>query len=166
MVLIDGDLRRGSTSEYIGSPKIGISNYLIGEYNDIDKVMVKDSIIKGLTVIPVGSMPPNPTELLEMDKFADLIKSLRQQYDFVIIDCPPIEMMADAQIVEQLADRTLFVLRAGLLERSMLPELERIYQSKKFKNMGIILNNTKTDGTRYGYKYGNSYGNYGEYMSK
>ncbi len=166
VVLIDGDLRRGSTSEYIGSPKIGISNYLIGEYNDIDKVMVKDSIIKGLTVIPVGSMPPNPTELLEMDKFADLIKSLRQQYDFVIIDCPPIEMMADAQIVEQLADRTLFVLRAGLLERSMLPELERIYQSKKFKNMGIILNNTKTDGTRYGYKYGNSYGNYGEYMSK
>lgn len=86
------------------------------------------------------------------------IGNLKQQYDFVLIDCPPIELVADTQIIEKLAHRTIFVVRAGLLERSMLPELEHIYQEKKYKNMSLILNATEGSGGRYGYRYGYHYG--------
>ena len=66
--------------------------------------------------------------------------------------------MADTQIIEQFADRTIFVIRAGLLERSMLPELNALYTDKKYKNMAMILNGTKSETGRYGYKYGYRYG--------
>ena len=66
--------------------------------------------------------------------------------------------MADAQIVESVSDRTVFVVRAGLLERAMVPELEKLYQEKKYKNMSIILNGTEAAGRRYGYRYGYGYG--------
>ena len=132
-------------------------------------MIVSDTIIKGLGVLPVGTIPPNPTELLESPRFAEMIENLRQDYDYIFVDCAPIEMMADAQIIESVVDRTIFVIRAGLLERSMLPELERIYQDKKYRNMGLVLNATEAEGSRYGYKYGYGYGygygNYSHYTS-
>ncbi len=169
VVVIDCDLRRASTSAYVGSPKTGISNYLVGEVDDYHKVLVSDTIVKNLSVMPVGTMPPNPTELLESPKFADLIEKLREEFDIVFIDCPPMEMMADAQIVNSLIDRTMFVVRAGLFERSLLPELERIYNEKKYKNMALVLNDTQAESSPYGYKYGYGYGygygNYTHYMN-
>lgn len=167
VLVIDGDLRHASTSATIGSPSQGLSNYLVGKLADINSVIIKDKGCTNLDIIPVGTIPPNPTELLESDLFPALIADMRKRYDYILIDCPPIEMMADAQIIEQVVDRTLFVIRAGLLDRSMLPELEKIYLSKKFKNMGVILNATSTDSSRYGYKYGYGYGysNYSYYNS-
>ena len=158
VLVIDGDLRHASASTAAGSPSKGLSDYLVGKITDINQVIVKSPDCDKLDLLPVGTIPPNPTELLESDLFPELIAELRKRYDFIFIDCPPIEMMADAQIVEQVADRTIFVVRAGLLDRSMLPELEKIYQSKKVKNMGIVLNATASDGSRYGYKYGYGYG--------
>lgn len=73
--------------------------------------------------------------------------------------------MADAQIIEQYADRTFFVVRAGLLDRSLLSELENIYQEKRFKNLSIILNGTESTGGRYSYRYGYSYGYHNGYAS-
>lgn len=87
-----------------------------------------------------------------------MIDTVREQYDYVLIDCPPIEIVADTQIIEKLADRTIFVVRVGLLERSMLAELEKIYGEKKYKNMSLILNGTEGNGGRYGYRYGYHYG--------
>lgn len=169
VLVIDGDLRRGSTSAYIGSPAVGLSNYLVGEVNNIEDVMVCDTLIKGLCVIPVGTIPPNPTELLETARFTELVKSVRDKFDYVLIDCPPVEMMADAQIIETLVDRTIFVIRAGLFERSMLPELQTLYDEKKYRNMSIVLNATVAEGARrgykYGYGYGYGYGNYSHYTS-
>ena len=169
VLVIDGDMRRGSTSAYVGSPSKGMSNYLVGESDNVNGLIVSDTIIKGLGVLPVGTIPPNPTELLESPRFAEMIENLRQDYDYIFVDCAPIEMMADAQIIESVVDRTIFVIRAGLLERSMLPELERIYQDKKYRNMGLVLNATEAEGSRYGYKYGYGYGygygNYSHYTS-
>lgn len=128
--MIDGDLRRGSTSAYIDSPETGLSNYLVGEVNNIKDITVCDTLIKGLCVIPVGTIPPNPTELLETKRFAELIEKVKDEYDYILVDCPPVEMMADAQIIETLVDRTIFVIRAGLFERSMLPELQNLYDEK------------------------------------
>ena len=73
-----------------------------------------------MDILPVGTIPPNPTELLFDERLKQVIDTVRGQYDYVLIDCPPIELVADTQIIEKLADRTVFVVRAGLLERSML----------------------------------------------
>ena len=171
VLVIDGDMRHGSTSAYVGSPAVGLSNYLSGGVTDVNSLMVKGYECESLDVIPVGAIPPNPTELLESPRFAQLLAALKPLYDYIIIDCPPVEVVADAQIIDKFADRTFFIVRAGLLERSMLPELERVYEEKKYNNMAFILNGTRNDQGRYGYshtyRYGYGYGygygyNYGD----
>lgn len=158
VLVIDGDLRHASASAYFHSPKIGLSNYLGGQVGRISDIIITDEKHASFSFIPVGTIPPNPTELLFDDRLREAIDTLKQQYDIVLIDCPPVELVADTQIIEKLADRTIFVVRAGLLERSMLPELENIYREKKYKNMSVILNGTEGSGGRYGYRYGYQYG--------
>lgn len=161
VLVIDGDLRKASVSTYVASPKTGLANYLAGEVSDAAALIQASPNFPTLSVLPVGTLPPNPTELLEDERFAALIAGLRTRYDYIFIDCPPIDIVADTQILARQADRTLFVVRAGLLERAMLAELETMYADKRFKNMAIILNGTANGSGRYGYKYGYHYG-YGD----
>ena len=158
VLVIDGDLRHGSASSYIDSPAKGLSDYLGGRIDNLNEIIVSDPKQKSMDILPVGTIPPNPTELLFDERLKQVIDTVRGQYDYVLIDCPPIELVADTQIIEKLADRTIFVVRAGLLERSMLAELEKIYGEKKYKNMSLILNGTEGSGGLYGYRYGYRYG--------
>ena len=158
VLVIDGDLRHASASSYIDSPDKGLSDYLGGRIDNLDEIIVPDPKHKSMDILPVGTIPPNPTELLFDERLKQTIDTVREQYDYVLIDCPPVELVADTQIIEKLADRTIFVVRAGLLERSMLSELEKIYDEKKYKNMSLILNGTEGSGGRYGYCYGYRYG--------
>ena len=158
ILVIDGDMRHGSTSAYVGSPDKGLSNYLNSGSTDPKSLIVKDPDSATLDILPVGPVPPNPTELLESPRLEELISELRPHYDYIFIDCPPIEIVADAQIIDRHVDRTIFVIRAGLLERSMLPELDRIYEEKKYRNMALILNGTPLSQSRHGYGYGYAYG--------
>lgn len=154
VLLIDGDLRHGSTSKVVGGPSKGISDYLIGGVDDWRKLVVTDESMHGAEVLPVGHFPPNPTELLETEKFEDMIAEMREEYDYVFIDCPPINAMADARIVEKVSDRCIFVIRSGMLERSDLAEVEKFYKDKELKNMSIILNGVKSVNSSYHSKYG------------
>lgn len=158
VLVIDGDMRHGSTSAYVGSPEKGLADYLSGGVDDIDSLPVRYDEHAGLYILPVGSIPPNPTELLETKRFGDLIKHVRGKYDSIIIDCPPIEVVADAQIIDRHVDHTFFIIRAGLFERSMLPELDRLYDEKKYRNMAFILNGTRNEEGRYGYSHSYRYG--------
>lgn len=159
VLVIDGDLRRGSTSVYVGSPHHGLSNYLAGKVQRIEDVIVPASETVRFDVLPIGTIPPNPTELLAGERLQTLLADFRTRYDYILIDCPPIELVADTHIIGKYADRTIFVVRAGLLERSMLPELETLYIEHKFKNMTVLLNGTEGNGSyRYGYRYGYHYG--------
>ncbi|MCD8293116.1 MAG: polysaccharide biosynthesis tyrosine autokinase [Prevotellaceae bacterium] len=160
VLVIDGDLRHGTSSAYVGSPRRGMSDYLAQRIDHYEDLIVVDKEHGGLEVMPIGHIPPNPAELLEEPRFGQLVKDLRAKYDYILIDCPPIELVADTQIIEKQADRTIFVVRAGLLERSMLEELENIHREKKYKNMTLILNGTAGGGSRYhyGYRYGYHYG--------
>lgn len=157
VLLIDGDLRRASLSKFAGNPRKGIADYLAGLNKDIDTVIQKDCLVESLDILPVGAIPPNPTELLETRRFQNLIEHLRTEYDYIFIDCPPGEMMADAQIIADVADRTIFVVRVGLFQRGMLPEVERLYVNKKYPNMMLVLNDS-ISGSRYGYSYAYGYG--------
>ncbi len=172
VLVIDGDMRHASTSQYVKSPRVGLSNYLAGQFDDVKPYIVVSDYHHNLSVLPVGALPPNPTELLEDDRLETMINAVKHNYDYVFIDCPPIDIVADTQIIEKYADRTFFIVRAGLLEKTMLPELEDMYQGNRFKNMSMILNAT-TDGgggrygNRYGYRYGYRYGShYYAYGSK
>ena len=158
VLVIDGDLRHGSASAYLDRHAKGLSDYLGKRENDPYSLIKENPDYSSLHLLPAGTIPPNPTELLAEPRFKELIEELRGRYDYIFIDCPPIDIVADTQIIEKLADRTLFVVRAGLLERDMLPELQRMYDEKRFKNMAIVLNGTESSGSRYGYRYGYKYG--------
>jgi len=167
VLLVDGDLRHASVSKVVGSPKKGISDYLAGKDNDIDNVIVAHPDYKGLSVLPVGTIPPNPTELVSDEKFSTLIKGMKEKFDYIIVDCPPVDVVADAQIINAVADATMFIARANLLEKEMVPSIDGLFNEKKFKGMNLVLNGTTSDGHghyryhygyRYGYHYGNEYG--------
>lgn len=176
VLVIDGDLRHASLSAYIFSPKNGIANYLARQEEDINKLILPSQDYPTLSYLPVGVIPPNPTELLEDERFGALLEQFGKEYDYVLIDCPPIDIVADPQIINKYVDRTIFVVRAGLMERSLIPELENIYKQHKYKNMCLVLNgSTGNDGRygygyrygyRYGYKYGGKYGYHSGYGSK
>jgi capsular exopolysaccharide synthesis family protein len=155
VLIIDTDLRKASLSAYIGSPKIGLSNYLSGKIEDIESVIVKGQLHSNLDVIPVGTIPPNPSELLLTERFGALIARLKEKYDYIYLDCTPIEIVPDASIVVKHCDLSIFIIRAGLTEKRMLPELEQIYQNRRYKDMCIILNGVEyTRNKSYYRKYG------------
>jgi len=162
ILVIDLDMRKASLSSYVDSPRIGISNYLSGQVENFSEIIVKGKVYPGLDVIPVGTIPPNPTELLFDLRLEQMLSTLKAEYDCIFIDCPPVEIVADASIINKLSDMTLFIIRSGLLDRSMLYEIEEFYTDQRYKNMAIILNGTSEAYGHYGYRYGYRYGyNYG-----
>lgn len=113
------------------------------------KLPIRQTPCPGLYMLPVGTIPPNPSELLYTDRLKKAIDKYRDEYDFIFLDCPPSEVVADAGIVASLTDMTIFVIRAGLLDRRMIPEIDRIYMSHRFKNFMLLLNGTYSTATPY-----------------
>lgn len=162
VLVVDGDMRRATASRLLHSPSIGISDWLSGRETDMDRILFRTDIHENLWMMPVGTIPPNPTELLQDGRLKELFDALKDSFDYIFIDCPPINIVADTQIISKVADRTVFIVRAGLLERSMLPELEADFRDGRYPGLCMVLNGTVSKGGRYGYSYGYSYG-YGYY---
>lgn len=153
VLIIDGDMRHGTTSKTFNMEKPGLADYLSGRA-ELKDIVKSSADYEGLYVIPVGTIPPNPTELLLKAKLGEAFEQLRTEFDYILIDCPPIEIVADTQIINKYTDRTVFIVRTGLLERTMLPELDKIYQTGKYKNLSVVLNGTEIVNSHYGFKYG------------
>lgn len=156
--LIDFDLRKGTVSHNAGNPPHGLTDYLIGRNNDVDSLIVHNiGGIEGFDILPEGLRPPNPTELLYTPRLAQMIEHLRKEYDYIFFDCPPVEIVADARILNEFVDTTLFVMRAGLFERSDLPTLAEAYSTNRYNNIALVLNATDSVHGVYGqYGYGYS----------
>lgn len=162
VLVIDLDMRKGTLSTSVNSPKMGISNYLAGQVENIKDIIVKKHLNDNLDVIPLGTIPPNPSELLSSKVLSDLLVKLREKYDYIYLDCTPTEVVADASIVANVADITIFIIRAGLMDKRLLLDLETLFFSYKYKNMTVILNGTFHSRNRYSkynqydyqYKYG------------
>ena len=161
VLVIDADLRHASMSKALGMGGLGLSHYLTGQTADTGAI-IHHHATKGLDYIPVGAIPPNPIELLSSPLFGKLIEALRDNYQYILIDTPPVNLVADTDIIERSVNRTLFVIRAGLFVRGMLSALENDYRNSRLKNMALVLNATQVNasgnGYRYGYKYGYGYG--------
>ena len=167
VLVIDADLRHASMSKALGLGGLGLSSYLTAQTTDVNAI-IHHHATRGLDYIPVGAIPPNPIELLGSPLFGKLIDEVRSRYQYILIDTPPVNLVADTSIIENHVDRTVFVIRAGLLERSMLHTLEADYRANRLKNMALVLNATQVNasgnGYRQGYKYGYGYG-YGYHSS-
>lgn len=156
VILIDMDIRRGTLSRQLHLHKTGLTNYLA------DATLSAEDIIQhqdGFDIIAAGAIAPNPAELLMDERLDNLVTELRRRYDYIVVDSVPVGIIADATISNRIADLTIFVARAGKLDRRQLPDIEQLYQEKKLKNMAIVLNGADFR-HRYGYRYYGYYGNY------
>ncbi len=146
VLCVDLDLRNEGLGPYISSHERGLSSYLDGTIDDWRSIIVHMDGHEGLDAIPVGEVPNNPVELLSNPRLAQLLASVRSEYDIVILDCPPMDIVADTSIVSRLVDLTGVVIMEGHTERDSLPILEKYYKEKKYPGMAIIYN-----GDRRGY---------------
>ena len=157
VVLLDLDIRKGTLSRHFGAGHVGVTNYLA------DPSLTVDDVIQHLDpfdIVPAGAVAPNPAELLMDERLDALVSELRSRYDYVVADNVPVGLIADASIANRIADLTLFVVRAGRLDRRQLPDIERLYAEHKLRNMAVVLNGVEHGGHGYGYGYG-YYGRYG-----
>lgn len=139
VLLVDLDIRRASLSKRINSPAHGATSYLDGSCTDLDKLIVHDKSA-GIDILPSGTIRPNPAELLEHDSLDEMFERLRQRYDYIFIDCAPIQLVTDTNVLVRVASHTIFVARIGLLDRRQLSELKTIRDNNELPNMLLVLN--------------------------
>ena len=164
VILVDLDLRKATLSESLNVSHSGVAAYLNGKVTDYRTCV--DSLAENLSILPIGNLPPNPTELLLTDRFTQLIEELKRDYDYIFLDCPPIDLVADASIITEKADMSIFVLRSGRLNKEALESIEDLYKSGKYRHMALMLNSVELKHKKYGYGksgygygYGYGYGN-------
>ena len=167
VLLIDCDLRRPKMARLLQvSSPVGLSNVLMEPY------LIKEALIStglpNLDVLLSGDIPPNPSELLSSPRMARLLEDVRKNYDIVILDTPPVNMVIDAVVLAPLTDGVLFVVRANQSERGAVIHAVEQLEYAKAKILGFVLNGAALESTNYGYgkhryrRY-RRYGRYGGY---
>ena len=163
VILIDADMRcpRQYTFWNIKKNELGLSEHLAG-INTIDEVIIKN-VRDGLDVIPSGHVPPSASELVLSSRFAKLLAELKERYDFVFIDFPPIGVVADAAAVANCITGYIFVIRANHSDAIGVKNALQALENVDANILGIVFNDLdfKAPGNRY-CKYGR-YGKYGKY---
>jgi tyrosine-protein kinase Etk/Wzc len=163
VLLMELDLRKPTLSTKFGiTNTVGFTNYIS------DTTVTSRSIIKPLNVhenmfiISSGLLPNNPAEMLMSARAAELLNDLKTQFDFVIIDAPPVGVVTDAQLLGDYADFCLYVVRHNYTLKSQLEIVEDLNKNNRMKQLGIVVNDIKIQGGNgYGYGYGYNYGSYG-----
>lgn len=159
VIMIDIDIRKRTLSHlFKGHKKQGLTDYLVDETLTLDDIICYDEANGDVDIIYAGHSAPNPAELLMDNRLDQLIEELRTRYDYIIADSVPVGIVADATICNRISDLTLFVVRAGKLDRRQLPDLESLYVEGKLKNMAVVLNGVDPKYRGYGYRYGYGYG--------
>jgi tyrosine-protein kinase Etk/Wzc len=153
VVVLELDLRRPTMAKQLGiKPGLGITNYLIGmEKYSMEDIIKQHKTVRGLFIALSGSIPPNPSELMTSKNLANFIKDLRERFDYVIIDTPPIGKVADAFSLNAVADCTLYLMRYNYTTKPQVELIDDIYVNKKFPHPMIVINDSK-EVSGYGYK--------------
>ncbi len=156
VALLGLDLRSPKILEYLNyNESKGITNYIRDKQVTLDDIIINLDHTPNLDIISSGVIPPNPIELLKTNRFKELILTLKQNYDYIIIDTPPISLVADALLLSDYVDLCIYVIRPGLSDRRLLPVAETLYNDKRFDNMAILINDAKNHHKKYyGYHYG------------
>jgi len=155
VLLMDCDLRKGSLKNYftVKTRVNGISEYISGQSEDF----IYETDIDGLYVVLAGKKPPNPTELLSSPVFEEMLKSLKEQFDLIIIDTPPMGIGADATIVGRQADGVLMVVRNNFVSKKSVKKVKDDLVRTGSKVVGVVLNRIDKHQTDYYDYYGYYY---------
>lgn len=151
-LVIDADMRRPRIASIFGlNNEKGLSNYLIGSCS-LEQVTHETST-KDLHVITSGPVPPNPLDLLGLARMDELISDLKQRYDSIIIDSPPIGAVSEYIILMKYTNATICVVRSNYTNRYHLEKINRLYEEKKLTNVSILLNDARPAMNGYYYTY-------------
>jgi polysaccharide biosynthesis transport protein len=155
VLVIDADLRRPQMHNYLSAAQEpGLSNYIVG--NSTAAEVQHETGVSGLTLLPCGRIPPNPAELLGSSRFKDFLSSMREHFDWIVIDSPPVMAVTDACLVAHLADGVLFVVGSEMTNRKAARRAVRQLQLARAGFIGGILN--RVDLQQGGYYYSSYYG--------
>jgi len=157
-VILGFDLRKAGLHTLFGiNNEKGLSNYLAGQA-DLGQIIRRTEFSENLHIITCGYMAPNPQELLLGPMLPQLFAHLRNKYDYIIIDTPPIGLMSDAMIINEFSDITLYVIRQNFTPKDHIRQMNELYVNRRLKNMGIVVNGIKDDKwDGYGYGAKNRY---------
>lgn len=158
VLLVGMDLRNPKLTEYLPVQAKGITSYLTTEGSDITDFINPVAQFKNFDVLHSGIIPPNPVELLLDEKVTQLFDTLKNSYDYIIVDTAPVSLVTDTLLIASNADAFVYVVRANYLDRRMLRVSEMLYRERKLPNMALVLNDTKMTNKGYGYGYGYGYG--------
>ncbi|KRE10471.1 capsular biosynthesis protein [Bacillus sp. Root239] len=155
VLLIDADLRK-PTGHYTFRLEnhIGLTNVLTRQSTLAQAV--QESEIPHLSVLTSGPIPPNPSELLASAQMAELLKEMKEQFDMIIFDTPPILAVADAQILANQVDGTILVVSSGKTEKDAALKSKELLSNAQGKLLGVVLNNRKVEEGNYYYYYGSN----------
>jgi capsular exopolysaccharide synthesis family protein len=152
-IIIDSDLRRPKiAASFRLKNEKGLSNYLIGSC--LLKDIINPTGTKGLDVITSGPIPPNPLDLIGLPKTDELINSLKQTYNTIIIDSPPIGFVSEYVILMKYTNANIYVVRSNYTNRFNLERINNLYEDRKIRNVSILLNDFKLSLNGYNYVYG------------
>lgn len=159
VLLVDADMRLSKIANTLSlrfSP--GLSDLLVGENNGEHLIQYASSM-KNLSVICCGEIPPNPTELLSSQRMSVLLNTLKESYDYIIIDLPPVCAVSDALIVSKLTDGMIVVVRQDFADRKLLDDAVNQLRFNQARIIGFVMNGTRSENHYYRYKkYGKKYG--------
>lgn len=159
VAIMELDLRKPKINTLLNVQREpGITNYLLNKIN-IEDIILKVENFESLYVIPAGTVPPNPTELILNGKLDELMNELRQQFDYIVIDSPPIGLVTDAKLLNKYSNICLYVLRHGYTLKYFLKMIQKFYTNNELNNINLIYNGIKKRGVgNYNYNYGYGYG--------
>jgi tyrosine-protein kinase Etk/Wzc len=154
-LLIGVDLRKPKIfQDFKLDNSFGLTNYLIGKATK--EAIIQKSELQNLDIITAGPTPPNPSELIMSNSFYQLIEDYKKEYDFIVLDTPPIGLVADGMDIMKHSDIVLYVARQNVSQKNYLNLINELYVTEKNKSIGLIFNDVNF-ATVYGYGYG-SYG--------
>ena len=169
VLVIDCDLRRPKLARLLKmNAKVGLSNMIINP--KLKEKGISSTRVEGMDIILAGDIPPNPSELLGSPRMQKLLTELRECYDYIILDTPPVNMVTDAVVLAPQSDGVLFLVRSGRSERGAVIHAVEQLEYAKAKILGFVLNDVDMEKTHYGYgkyrykrysrysRYGRGYG--------
>ena len=156
-IILGFDMRRPQLQKDLTlNNNVGLSSYLSGQAT-LDEITYPVPGIQNYFIMPSGPIPPNPVELMMTERLDVLFEELKANYDYIVMDSPPVGLVSDSLILGKHADITLYLVRQGLTPKESLRHIDDLYQNGRFKNVGIIVNGVKDDSLYYGYKRNDSY---------
>lgn len=166
VIIIGADIRNPQLHRFVRGKNIGLTDYLMSDKTVPDSYIVPSKVNENLDVLFSGQIAPNPNDLLDMDKFTEMITYLKTQYDYVVLDSAPVMLVSDTlQLVEK-SDVLLYVVRSEFTEKGMIDFAAGFQIENQINNMAFVLNSVKPENTRYGKKYGYGYYSYTHELEK